>query len=1013
MTDPGRDWNEIHLVEDPAVHLLQDLGYRYIDPQILERERESPRDVFLLDRLKSAVRKLNAWISDDNVHKAVRAISHVQAASLLEANEAVHTTIAFSGTVEQDRGHGRKGQSVRYIDFDDLDANEWIVTRQFRIQGPRREIIPDIVLFVNGLPLVVIECKSPKLGEGWLGEAVEQLLRYQETEERHRDLGAPRFFNTVQLTVATCGVAAYYGTVGTPDRFYAAWKFPYPLAPEEVARRVHKEQASAQDLLFHGALTPGNLLDIVRNFVTFERDITSGRTIKKVPRYQQYAAVNKALLRAARPGDPSERGGVVWHTQGSGKSLTMLWLATKLRRDPEHAKPTLLIVTDRRDLDNQITRTFHACGFPSPQQARSVRELRELLEGPGGRTILTTVQKFREVSGLDEDGRPVARQKHPVLSAASNIFVLTDEAHRTQYGSLAANLRLALPNAVFFAFTGTPIDKRDRSTLETFGPYIDTYSIKRAVDDEATVPIFYEGRLPEMHIAGQSLDRLFDRIFGHLSLEDREAIKRRYAREQVVAEAPRRIEAIGLDLIDHYTKFIQPNGFKAQVVAVSREAAVTYKETLDNLNAPESTVVITSDRKEARFARYHITDKERSDLIERFLDPADPLSILIVCDMLITGFDAPIEQVMYLDSPLREHTLLQAIARVNRKADKKTYGLVVDYWGVSEELQEALSIFAPEDVERALEPKTDELPRLQARHAAAMRFFGAVRDRNDLERCVAVLEPEDVRAEFELAFRRFSQSMEMLLPDPRALDYAADLAWLGTIRAAARARFHRRLDLSEYGAKVRKLIEEAISVEGVRQIVKPVSLFDTDFDAKIAALATDEAKASEMEHAIRAEIHVRLQEDPVFYESLRERLERIIEGRKARRMGAAREIELLDVLVQEMRDREQVAEDVGLSKAGLALYGLLASGPPRPGEIAEPRPLAYGESLDESKKALASILDEQLDPLTKIVDWVRKDDVQRDMRRLIKRQLGAAGIPKVDREQLAVAIVDLLRFHKG
>lgn len=1013
MTDPGRDWNEIHLVEDPAVHLLQGLGYRYIDPQILERERESPRDVLLLDRLRSAIRKLNPWISDDNLHRAVRAVSHVQAASLLEANEAIHTAIAFSGNVEQDRGHGRKGQSVRYIDFDDPDANEWIVARQFRIQGARREIIPDVVLFVNGLPLVVIECKSPKLGEGWLGEAVEQLLRYQETEERHRDLGAPRLFHTVQLTIATCGVAAYYGTVGTPDRFYAAWKIPHPLTPEEVARRVNKEQASAQDLLFHGALTPGNLLDIVRNFVTFERDITSGRTVKKVPRYQQFAAVNKALMRAAHPGNPGERGGVVWHTQGSGKSLTMLWLATKLRRDPDHAKPTLLIVTDRHDLDTQITGTFQACGFPSPERAKSVRDLRELLTGPGGRTILTTVQKFREVGGVDPDGKAVFRQKHPVLAEASNIFVLTDEAHRTQYGSLAANLRVALPNAVFFAFTGTPIDKHDRSTLATFGSYIDTYSIKRAVEDDATVPIFYEGRLAEMHVAGQSLDRLFDRIFADVSPEEREAIKRRYAREQVVAEAPRRIEAICLDLIDHYTKFIQPNGFKAQIVAVSREAAVTYKETLDKLNAPESAVVITSDRKEARFARFRNTDKERNDLIERFRDPADPLAFLIVCDMLITGFDAPVEQVMYLDSPLKEHTLLQAIARVNRKADKKGYGLVVDYWGVSEELQEALAIFAPEDVERALEPKMDELPRLQARHAAALRFFGAVRDRNDLERCVAVLEPEDVRAEFELAFRRFWQSMEMLLPDPRALDYAADLAWLGTIRAAARARFHRRLDLSEYGAKVRKLIEEAISAEGVRQIVKPVALFDADFEDRLAALATEEAKASEMEHAIRAEIHVRLQEDPVFYESLRERLERIIEGRKARRIDAARQLELLDVMVQEMREREQVAEDAGLTETGLALYSLLTAGPPRIGEVAELRPPAYGEPLDGSKTALASLIEEQLDPLTKIVDWVRKDDVQREMRRLIKRQLDAAGTPKEDRERLAVAIVDLLRFRKG
>jgi type I restriction enzyme R subunit len=1013
MNYSSRDSSVIHRVEDSAIHLLQDLGYRYIPPEILDQERESRREALLVPRLKAAIRRLNPWISDQNVYHAVRALTHVQAASLLEANQAVHMALTLAGNVEQDRGQGRRSYDVRYIDFDDPAANEWIVTRQFRVQGGKREIIPDIVLFVNGLPLVVIECKSSKLIEGWLSKAVEQLLRYQEAESRHQDLGAPRLFHTVQLTMATCGVAAYYGTIATPERFYAAWKVPYPFIADEVARRVGKAEASAQDLLFYGMLMPPNLLDIVRNFVIFERGVAASRTVKKVARYQQFAAVNKAIQRAARTGDATERGGVVWHTQGSGKSLSMLWLATKLRRDPTHENPTIVIVTDRRDLDDQITRTFRACGFPNPEQAGSVQELRALLQGPGGITVLTTVQKFREVNGLDEDGKPVARQKHPVLSTASNLFVLTDEAHRTQYGSLAANLRLALPNAVFFAFTGTPIDKRDRSTLETFGSYIDTYSIKRAVEDEATVPIFYEGRLAEIRIAGQSLDRLFDRIFADRTLGEREEIKRRHAREQVMAEAPRRIETICLDLIDHYVKFIQPNGFKAQIVAVSREAAVTYKERLDELQAPESAVVITSDRKEARFAPYRLTPKEQKNVIQRFLDPKDPLAFLIVCDMLLTGFDAPVEQVMYLDAPLKEHTLLQAIARVNRKADGKGYGLVVDYWGVSDELQEALSIFAPEDVERALEPKADELPRLQARHANAMSFFGAVRNREDLERCVAVLEPDDVRADFELAFRRFSQSMELLLPDPKALEYAADLKWLGLIRAGARARFHRRMDLSDCGAKVRKLIEEAISADEVRQLAKPVSLFDADFEAKLGALKTDEAKASEMEHALRAEIHVRLQEDPLFHESLRERLERISESQKARRIDVARQLELLDALVREMQEREHVAEEAGLSDTGLALYSLLVAGPPDPGQIAQMRLPGRGKPLEDAKKALALVLEEQLDPLTRIVDWVRKDDVQREMRRVIKRQLDAAGTPKEDRERLAVAVVNLLRFRKG
>ena len=380
---------------------------------------------------------------------------------------------------------------------------------------------------------------------------------------------------------------------------------------------------------------------------------------------------------------------------------------------------------------------------------------------------------------------------HPTLSEAANIFVMVDEAHRTQYRSLAANMRQALPNACFLGFTGTPIDKKDRSTLRTFGPYIDTYTIEQAVRDKATVPIFYESRLPELQIVGQTLDQVFDRVFAVRTEDERALIRQRFATEQAVAGAPRRIEAVCLDLIDHFTRFIAPNRFKAQVVAASRHTAVTFKETLDRLNGPESALIMSAGHNdEARLARWRLRKDEQDQAIERFKNRGDRLSVLVVCDMLLTGFDAPVEQVLYLDAPLKEHTLLQAIARVNRPlGEEKTYGLVVDYWGVSAKLQDALAVFSTTDVQGALTPNVDELPRLESRHAAAMKFFGTVADTNDLDACVRVLEPEDVRAGFDLAFRRFGQSMDMLLPDPRALAYHADLRWLGKIRGTARARY--------------------------------------------------------------------------------------------------------------------------------------------------------------------------------------------------------------------------------
>lgn len=1002
-------WNEIGLSEDPAVDLLRSLGYEYLPPDALAADRESLRDVILVPRLEAALRKLNPWIIDDNLHRAVRAVTHVPAASLLEANEALYVTLTYGISVTQKLADGNASPQVRFFDFDDADANDLHVTRQFRVRGARREIIPDVVVFVNGVPLAVIECKSPTIGDKWKHEALDQLLRYQEHGERHRGLGAPRLFHSVQFTVATCGEDALYATVATPERYYARWRDPHPLTADELAAEFGRKP-TAQDVLLYGVLSPANLLDLTRNFVVFDRDKSTGRTVKKVARYKQFAAVDKAIERVRTAKRADERGGVVWHTQGSGKSLTMQWLAMKLRRDPTTENPTMVIVTDRRDLDKQITEKFRAAGYPEPERAKNVAHLRRLLSGPPGRTVMSTVQKFQEAGGVTEGGRRVKKLRHPVLTEAANVFVLTDEAHRTQYGSLAANLRAALPNAVFLGFTGTPIDKKDRSTLTTFGPYIDQYTVEQAVKDEATVPIFYEGRLPELRIVGQSLDRLFDRVFADYGREEREAIKSKYATDRTIAAAPKRIEAICLDLVEHYQRAIEPGGFKAQVVAVSREAAVTYKETLDRIQAPASAVVISEDRVDkAAITRYYTTERQRKELRDRFVDADDPLKLLVVCDMLLTGFDAPVEQVMYLDSGLKEHTLLQAIARVNRRADGKDYGLVVDYWGVSEALQEALEIFSPGDVQGAMKPKSDELPRLQSRHAAAMRFFAGLRDKGDLGRAIDVLEPEDVRSEFELAFRRFSQSMDMFLPDPRALDYADDLRWLGKIRQAARARFRdRALDLAACGDKVRRLIEEAIVAEGIEVLVREVSIFSADFDQKLESLKSDDARASEMEHGIRHEIHVHLEEDPVFYRSLRERLEKIIEARKARRVSAARQLELFESVKREMLGRADLARETGLSETGLAIYGLLAGGG-RGDEVAEP-PVPYG---DEPAKALAEVIEETVADDVRIVDWVRKDDVQRDMRRRIKRHLTAARYGREEATRVANRVLELLKAREG
>lgn len=1003
QTMSKQDWNELNLVEDPAISVLQDrLGYVYVAPEKLEEERESPAVPVLTKRLAAKLKELNPWISDENVKRAVRALVHPQATNLMEANSKVYTHIVHGRSLEQDLGDGmgKRGQDVKFIDFKNPDNNEFLVTRQFYVRGPKDGIIPDIVCFVNGIPVVVIECKSPLIREP-IEEGLTQLSRYQEAEDRFKGRGAVQLFYTVQILVSTCAEKARFGTILTPPKYYFAWNEPpHPLKLEDIQKdlgRMPKEQ----DVLFYGMLSRENLLDLIQNFVAFE--IVRGRVVKKLARYQQYRAVNKAIDRIVSADTPHERGGIVWHTQGSGKSLSMLWTCVKLRRMKQFENPLIVVATDRINLDQQITGTFERCGFPNPEQASSVAELYGWLNSSVGRTILTTIQKFKDRSLTREVSNP-----------AENVFVLVDEAHRTQYGNLAALMRKALPNACFLGFTGTPIDKRDRSTRRVFGEYLDTYTIEQAVKDGATVPILYEGRMAELHIEGNTLDQLFERAFRDYTKDQREKIKARHATKTAIAEAKERIKIIALDILRHFEERIQPNGFKAQVVACSREAAVRYKEALDELGGPESAVIISIEHNDPEhIAKYRLTREQEQIVIEdQFKDKAHPLAILIVCDKLLTGFDAPVEQIMYLDKGPIEHDLLQTIARVNRREDGKDFGLIVDYWGVSRDLQTALQVFEPKDVLGAMVPIIDMLPRLEMHHRAAMRFFDKT-DKSNLEACLRVLEPEDVRAEFSRAFKKFSRSMDMLLPDPEALRFSADLGWLGKIHNAARNRYRDpALELVGCGEKAKALIEEHIRANGVTELLKPVSIFSAKFDEHVQNMTSTEAKASEMQHALRHEINVREDENPVFYKSLRQRLEEIIKEARQERIDAAEELKLLSELVAEVRHVKKTAQDRGFKdESAMALYELLVA----PAHAADGKPVVKEtgpawSTTDKAKQDLAHRILEELKELA-VIDWVHKDDVQRDMRQRIKQRLRPAGVDSEKLEALTAKILDLARIR--
>lgn len=960
--------DERQFVEAPALEQLKGLGWQHLDGTTLHPEqtdkRSSLKDVVLTPNLEQAIQRINPWISEDNLRKVVREVTLIQTSTLMEANQWFWERLTQYFSVDQDLGSGRRGQTLKLIDFDHPENNEFLSVDQFKIQGPAQNIIPDILLFVNGMPLGVIECKSPFVTDP-MKAGIDQLRRYANLRNPGDSEGCEKLFHYNQVMISTHRDGARVGTISSPVEYYLEWKDPYPLETKDLG-----ESPTAQQLLIQGLLTPKNFLDIVQNFTIYEPD--SGRLIKKIARYQQFRAVQKTIERLKAPGDRRSKGGVIWHTQGSGKSLTMVFLTQKIRRDPLLRDYKLVFLTDRTQLDEQLTATFRRAQGESVLNATSVSHLKELLAKNASDLVTATIQKLQE----DEDFG------FACLNDSDRIIVLADEAHRTQYGTLGSGINAALPNAPKIAFTGTPLIANQKTTGE-FGSYIDTYTIEQAVADGATTQILYEGREAETKVTGDSLDALFDRYFQDKSPEEKEAIKKKYGNERAVLEAPQRIEWVALDLVEHYRTRILPNGFKAMVVTASREAAVTYKEKLDAIpDAPESGVIISGDHNDKQRIAKWTNPADHKAAVENFKKPISehPLSILIVKDMLLTGFDAPICQVMYLDRKLTDHTLLQAIARVNRTKANKFSGYIVDYFGLTDYLAEALEVFSNTDVQGALKNLKDEIPKLQAAHTRVKQHLKGV-DLQDIDACIAALADELKRQQFEADFRTFAKQVEIVLPDPAANPFLADLKSLGKVVIGCRNRYRdEQLDIVGCGEKVRDLIEEHVRATGVDPRVPPTKLFDVEFEQVLAAQTNDRAKASEVENAIKAHIKVKLDEDPEYYQSLSLRLQEIIQKCENRWEELVQQLLLFrDGMEQE---KTQQDADLGLSDEEGAFYRVLMK------EVTE----AVGDgSMDEETHQQVLDLTKELvaefQEATQIVGFFQKDDEMRTIKRQIKRSI--------------------------
>lgn len=889
--------NELEQVEEPFLRQLERLGWRILrgdkyDPA--STLRESFSEVIIESELLAALRQINPWMEEEQITAMVHRIQTPQANSLLKVNEEILNLLLEGWPVDVNHQTREKSPTVRFLDFGYSANNRFLAVSQFKLNvpGTEKHIIPDIVLFVNGLPLIVIECKSPAIADP-MGEAVEQLKRY--ANRRGMVEGNEKLFWFNQFQVATYRQKCCYSTITGELEHFIEWKDPYPYKLSDIDTEGG-ESVNSQQLLTQGMLSPTNLLDIIHSFTVFVTD-DKGRIIKLVPRYQQYRTARKIITRLKEKNTPAEKGGIVWHTQGSGKSLTMMFVVRAMFHDSSLNQYKVVFITDRTDLEKQLGDTAQSVGY-SLKKANSIASLKEFLRSQTPDLVMGMIHKFQENE---------LKQQFPQLNSSDKILVMIDEAHRTQYKLLGANLQVSLPNAVRVAFTGTPIEKTER----TFGGYIDQYSVRQAVEDGVTVEIVYEGRTHKGDVTDkEQMNRRFEDVFSAVDKDERQLILDRYT-WRAYLEAEEVIRDKAADMLDHYLEQVFPNRFKAQVVAVSRLAAIRYKQYLDAalqkkieslqasggsiedielLKRMKVEVVISGTNNDEAIYKPFTEDSQHERVISSFKLPFDQtneagvsgdVGILIVQSMLITGFDAPVEQVMYLDNVIKEHNLLQAIARVNRVSKNKSCGYIVDYVGLAHHLREALSVFDEKDKDEILSVVIDQsadIDTLKYIHYQVKDFFNQY-DTNlkDIDACVDVLADEEVRDEFISLLRAFNKAIDRVLPDPEALRFVYDLKTLSWISESARNRYRdEKLSIRDASRKIREIVDEFLISKGVDPKIPPLPIFSDAFKAKIRQNKTSRATAEEITTAIREHISENYETDPEFYERLGEKLEKVL-----------------------------------------------------------------------------------------------------------------------------------------
>jgi type I restriction enzyme, R subunit len=1026
-------FQEDHISQVPALQLLQNLGYVYLRPQEVHLERKGKLSNVLLEGiLAQQLRKLNRIhyrgrqheFSEANIQAGILALKDVAYSGqegLRVTSEKIYDLLSLGKSLEQTIDGDTKSFTLNYIDWRNPANNVFHVAEEFEVErsGSNQLCRPDIVLFVNGIPLAVIECKRPDL-KGPLEQAISQNIRNQSEDY------IPRLFVFAQLLLAVTKNESAYGTAGTGAKFWSRWRelqdvtrevsalANRPLPKEQKDRlfadrfgyvrhyfdelEADERQVTEQDKALFSLCRPERLVELAFRYVV----IDAGE--KKIARYQQYFTVKSILSRVREVGKDGRRlGGVVWHTQGSGKSLTMVMLAKALTLEPGLLNPVVVLVTDRVDLDEQIWKTFHQCG-KEPKQALTGQHLAELIRDGKESVITTVIDKF-----------DAALKAGAFKNESPNIFVLVDESHRSVYGETAARMKKVLPNACFIGFTGTPLMKKEKSTAERFGGIIQpAYTITQAVKDKAVVPLLYEGRLVLQQVDQKAIDKWFTVVTKPLSEAQRADLKRKFSTTPQLNKADRKIYEAAFDISEHFGQNWKGTEFKAQLAAPTKLAALKYKKYLDEFGKVTSEVVISApdtredneeveevDTEEVRafwkqmMARYGSEKEYNKQIINSFKHAPDP-EILIVVSKLLTGFDAPRNTVLYICRSLKEHNVLQAIARVNRLYDGKDFGFVMDYYGVLQQLGEAMDVygalpdFEKDDLAGAVSDVAQEIARLPQKHSELWDVFQAVKNRLDEEEYEQLLADEELRMRFYEKLCAYYRALGVALstmeflrdtPENQQQRYKQDLAFFLNLRVAVKRRYAEEIDFKEYEKKVQKLVDTHVKSEGVEQITKPVNIFEREaFQAEVEKLQSMASKADTIAHRTQKTITEKLDEDPVFYRRFGKVLQETIDAYRAQRIS---DVEYLTRATEVMnsvlgRTGDSLPPALQGRDVAKAFYGVV-------NEVFEGLEMKE-EAVSYGSADVAADMAVQIDEAIqsrRVVDWRTNPDVQNEMRNAI------------------------------